>query len=476
MSVTNSVIEQQPLYTTMPVGQDVIFVISNDDAVANYEKVKFIVDIHISDTTPPDVTTTNDLVGSYKTTPNNAGVGMFDLRNVLENYVEADNMAANGSSYKSTVTSPEERHPLHLIDKYSMNNNSIRFMALVFAVEFLGATDAAGNQDANTVRRQDGTEINSDLFNLFNGYVKYTDELRIGTPVNDDFGLDVSDFILQSPGDRFLTNAPLTQHANLEDYGTLAFLAVDDKLDHIDLQYYNSAGSLLNTESIYRTLGNGAYDVWSSDINKYLLFFGCFPANLQNWSTTFQGLVTAGTIQGGEIRVVGRDVSNVAVTDFYKIKLNCPEQKNFEPIRLCWMNQWGAWDYYTFTKKSTKTISTKGTTYTQLQGTWNESLYRLDTYRGGKKALRRNATERISMNTGFLKEDDNVMFEELTNSPEVYLLEGYQTDITFSALNKYVTPVTLSSSSFTRKTVANDKLIQYSFDIEKTKMLRTQSV
>ena len=476
MSVTNSVIEQQPLYTTMPVGQDVIFVISNDDAVANYEKVKFIVDIHISSTTPPDTTTTNDLVGSYKTTPNNAGVGMFDLRNVLENYVEADNMAANGSSYKSTVTSPEERHPLHLIDKYSMNNNSIRFMALVFAVEFLGATDAAGNQDANTVRRQVGTEINSDLFNLFNGYVKYTDELRIGTPVNDDFGLDVSDFVLQSPPDRFLTNAPLTQYANLEDYGTLAFLAVDDKLDHIDLQYYDSAGSLLNTESIYRTLGNGAYDVWSSDINKYLLFFGCFPANLQNWSTTFQGLVTAGTIQGGEIRVVGRDVSNVAVTDFYKIKLNCPEQKNFEPIRLCWMNQWGAWDYYTFTKKSTKTISTKGTTYTQLQGTWNESLYRLDTYEGGKKALRRNATERISMNTGFVKEDDNVMFEELTNSPEVYLLEGYQTDITFSALNKYVTPVTLSSSSFTRKTVANDKLIQYSFDVEKTKMLRTQSV
>jgi hypothetical protein len=479
MSVQNSVIEQQPLYTTMPVGQEVIFVISNDDAVANQEKVKFIVDIHISSTTPPDTTTTNDLVGSYKTTPNNAGVGMFDLRNVLENYVEADNMAADGSSYKSTVTSPEERHPLHLIDKYSMNNNSIRFMALVFAVEYLGATDAAGNQDANTVRRQVGTEVNSDLFNLFNGYVKYTDELKMGTggvPPSDDFGFDVSDFVLQSPGDRFLTNAPLTQYANLEDYGTLAFLSIDDKLDHIDLQYYDSAGSLLNTESIYRTLGNGAYDVWSGEINKYLLFFGCFPANLQNWSTTFQGLVTAGTIQGGEIRVVGRDVSNVAVTDFYKIKLNCPDGFGYESIRLCWLNQWGAWDYYTFTKKSTRTISTSGTTYTQLPGTWNESLYRLDTYRGGKKALRRNATERISMNTDFVKEDDNVMFEELTNSPEVYLLEGYQTDVNFSALNKYVTPVTLSSSSFTRKTVANDKLIQYSFEVEKTKMLRTQSV
>ena len=80
------------------------------------------------------------------------------------------------------------------------------------------------------------------------------------------------------------------------------------------------------------------------------------------------------------------------------------------------------------------------------------------------------------MNTDFVKEDDNVMFQELTNSPEVYLLEGYQTDGNFAALNQYVTPVTLSSSSFTKKTIANDKLIQYSFDVEKTKMLRTQSV
>jgi len=476
MSVSNSVIEQQPLYTTLPVGQDIIFVISNNDAVTNQAKVKFIVDIHVSSTTPPDTTTLNDYVGTYKTTPNNAGVGMFDLRNVLENYVEADNMAADGSSYKTTITSPQERHPIHLIDKYSMNNNSARFMALVFAVEYLGATNAAGDQDDNTVRRQVGTEENSDLFNLFNGYVKHTDDLKIGTPVNDNFGIDISEFVLSVPTDKFLTNAPLTQYANLEDYGTLSFLAVNDTLDHIDLQYYDSAGSLLNTESITRNLSNGAYNAWSGEINKYLLFFGCFPANLQNWSTTFQALVTAGTIQGGEIRVVGRDVSNVAVTNFYKIKLNCPESFGYEQIRLCWMNQWGAWDYYTFTKKSTRTITTKGTTYTQLPGTWNSSLYRLDSYKGGKKALRRNATERISMNTDYIKEDENVMFEELINSPEVYLLEGYQTDVPFSALNKYVTPVTLSSSSFTRKTVANDKLIQYSFDVEKTKMLRTQSV
>ena len=478
MSVSNSIIEQRPLYNTMPVGQDVIFVISNDDAILNESKVKFIVDVHISSTTPPDPNTTNDLKGTFKTTPNNAGVGMFDLRNVIENYVKADNMAADASSYKGTITTPEERHPLHLIDKYSLNNNSIRYMTLRFSVEFLGADDGA-NQDNHIVRRAAGTEVNTEDFSLFNGYVKYTDPLIIGTggtPPSDDFGFDASKFELSAATDSFLTNAPLTQYANLEDYGTMSFLATDDNLDHIDLYYYDSAGSGIGNESITRNIGNGAYNVWGSEINKHLLFFGCFPANLQNWSTVFQGLVTAGTIQGGKITVKGRDAANFPLTDLYTIELNCPNTKGYESIRLCWLNQWGAWDYYTFTKKSVKSISTKGTTYTQLEGTWNESLYRIDSYRGGKKDLRRNATEKIQMNTGFVTESDAVIFEELTNSPEVYLLDGFQTDVNFSALNKYVTPVRLASKGFTRKTIANDRLMQYTFEVEKSKTLRTQSI
>ena len=79
------------------------------------------------------------------------------------------------------------------------------------------------------------------------------------------------------------------------------------------------------------------------------------------------------------------------------------------------------------------------------------------------------------MNTDYLTESENVMFEELINSPEVYQLDGFQAD-TFSALNQYVTPVRITTSSFTKKTIANDKLIQYSFDIEKSKTLRTQTV
>jgi len=296
----------------------------------------------------------------------------------------------------------------------------------------------------------------------------------------NNFGFSLGNFNLSSGTDRFLTNAPATQYANLEDYGTVAFLAPfsapTNVVDYIKLTYNDSTGSQIGTENISNNVINGGNGSFSSEISQRLLYFGCFPANLQNWSSTFQALVSAGTIQGGSIEVRAFNVSNNEVSKTYTININCPNLKGYESIRLCWLNQWGVWDYYTFTQKSVRSVSTKGSTYEQLAGTWNEAAYRVDSYKGGKKAFRVNATEKITMNTDFVSQNENEMFEELTNSPEVYILDGYQTDIPFSALNQYVKPVRLITSSFTKKTVANDKLIQYTFEVEKSKTLRTQSV
>ena len=264
------------------------------------------------------------------------------------------------------------------------------------------------------------------------------------------------------------------QYLFLQNTATIA-----NTVNDIKLTYYSSAGVSLGTDTITKEALTGAYPVttwFHQHAERLLLYFGCFPGNLRNWSTTFQALVTAGTIQGGYYTIVTRDTEPANTSATYTINVNCPDLKDYESIRLCWINQWGTWDYYTFTKKSVRAISTQGSTYNQLAGTWNENAYRIDSYKGGKKAFRVNATERITMNTNFVSEDDNIMFEELINSPEVYLLEGYQTTTATQALNQFVTPVRLTTSSFTKKTIANDKLMQYTFEIEKSKTLRTQSI
>jgi hypothetical protein len=459
-----SIIEQSPYpYSVLtPVGQDLIFVVSNQTAVANETRVKFVAEVYIG--TAALNPSANTPIGTFKTTPNNAGVGMFDLRNVVENYVKADNMAFNQSKYKTTVTSDSVRHPIHLIDQYSRNTNAVKFMLVRFSVEYLVGT---------SVVIDTSTRVNSDSFSISNGYIKHTDIL---TKSGNNFGYDDSErFFLSDSTSEFLTNAPTTQYANLEDYGTIAF-ATAFNLDRIRLMYYDSNNTQIgSTQTVSRTWTNGAFTTYALNSTYSIIYFGCFPGNLQNWSSVFQGITS--TIEGGYITVQGIDVSSNPVTKLYTIKVNCPNGKGYEPIRLCWLNQWGAWDYYTFTQKSIKSTSTSGATYNQLAGTWNESLYRPDSYKGGKKAFRVNATEKITMNSDFVTEDEAVIFEELINSPEVYLLKGYVSGAeTTSVLNQYVTPVRLLTSSFTKKTIANDKLMQYTFEIEKSKTLRTQAV
>jgi len=464
-----TIIEQKPLYPQVPVGQEVIFVVSNSTIVAGFTNIRFIADVYISDTTPSSITTTTTPTATFKTTPNNAGVCIFDFRQVVENYVRADNMAFNDSQYKTVSTTDDTPHPLHLIDKYSRNKKTARWLSIQFKTQY---TDASGDVVTPTT-----LFTVSDPYQLFNSYLKYSDILTMGTGATaNNFGYDLSNFNLSAQTDRFLTNAPDTQYANLEDYGTIAFLAPNDNLEYIRLQFIDSTGSQIGQEVVYKTAANGAYTNFSTEISERLLYFGCFPGNLQNWSTTFQNLVTAGTIQGGSIAIQAYDDSGNRQSKRYTININCPNLKGYESIRLCWLNQWGVWDYYTFTQKSVRSISTTGSTYEQLAGTWNEAAYRVNSYKGGKKAFRVNATEKITMNSDFVSESENEMFEELINSPEVYILEGYQTDGTFSALNQYVKPVRLTTSSFVKKTVANDKLIQYTFEVEKSKTLRTQSV
>tara|TARA_R110002020_G_scaffold10145_1_gene39271 strand:- start:138 stop:1553 length:1416 start_codon:yes stop_codon:yes gene_type:complete len=471
--MANSIIEQKPRYFMTPVGAEIIYVISNADAVANQTRVKFVAEVHISKIAP-NVNSTNTLIGTFKTTPNNAGVGIFNFSNILENYVNSDNLSAIDSLYKEVAITDNNRVPIHLTDKYSLNNNSFRFFQIKFSVEYL---------QGSAVSLAVGTEVISDMYKIFNGYVKNEDIL---TTNGIDFGFDLEDFKVGSTSKKFLTNSPTQLYANIDDYGTFAFLqsssTLANKVNDLLFTYYSSTGATLGTDVVEKNTANGAYPVsaffFFTQSDRFLLYAGVYPANLRNDTTsTFSSLVTAGTIQGGYYTVVARDSTPTAMTQTYTINLNCPNERQYESVRLCWLNQWGAWDYYTFVLKSTKTINTSNTTYSQLQGTWNESKYRSYGHKGGKKTFRVNATESISINTDYISENDNTILQELVNSPEIYMLKGYK-DITETNFLKteYVTPVTLKTSSHTTKTIANDKLIQYSFEIEFTKTLKTQSV
>jgi len=484
------IIEQKPLYKTLAVGQDIVFTVSDINTVANYYKPKFTAEIYVNQNIA-DLGLSTSKVATLKVTPNNKGVGIFSISPIIESYVSPEYDGTNFdntifSSFKTVGYTETTPHPIHLIDKYSNNNKVATYFTIVFNIEYYLTSSLA------TLRT--GKPLRTDSYLAYNGVVQNDDSLK-QSGNNYGFNLNQNKLVFNdyygSLG-KFLSNAPITQEARLTDYGTLSFFnflnvsensfqvgtdnATINMVNYITITLYNSAGVQLGSViNVNTTMANGSFNFNNQYSNTRVMFFGAFPANLDGWSTswdTHKANVSYYTLQAF-------DDEDEAISQLYRINIISDDCKGFESIRLTWLNPHGTWDYYTFTKKSVRQLTTNKSTYTQLGGTWNESTFKINGYRGGQKNFRVNTKELIRINTDYLIDSDAVWFEDLINSPEVYMLNGYDSDTNdsrYGTVNKYVEPVRVMTSSYTRKSKANDKLIQYTFELEKTKIKRTQAI
>ena len=482
------IIEQKPLYKTLAVGQDIIFTVSDQTTLISNYQLKYTADIYVNEKIA-DLGLITSKVASLKVTPNNSGVGIFSLNPILESYVNPQYEGTNFdnsifSTYKTVGYTDNTPHPIHLIDKYSNNDNAIIYFKIIFNIEFY--TDAALSIFST------GKRVSSENYLAFNGVLQ-NDDIINQSGADYGFNLNQDKLVFNNFGGtlgKFLSNAPITQEARLSDYGTLSFfnflnisensfqIGTDDALinmvNDIQIRLYNSSGVLLGSAiRIFSTIANGSFNNTNQFSNTRLMFFGAFPANLDG--AAYATWVTH-RANVSYYEVYAMDDQDEEISQIYRINIISDDCKGFESVRLTWLNPYGTWDYYTFTKKSVRQLTTNKTTYTQLGGTWNEKTFKINGYKGGQKNFRVNTKEMIRINTDYLVDADAIWFEDLINSPEVYILNGYSSSDTFGMVNKYVEPVRVTTSSYTRKTKANDKLIQYSFELEKTKNKRTQAI
>ena len=148
------------------------------------------------------------------------------------------------------------------------------------------------------------------------------------------------------------------------------------------------------------------------------------------------------------------------------------EECKYPVHKIVFLNRWGAFQDLYFFKKSVESLESRSENfnrsifqarqvyYTERLGECNEN-YNYNVYSTtahAKKTFNANATESISLNTGFVPESMNPYFEELMVSEYVWLVDE----------NDVVYPVNLKDSSFTYKTGLNDRLINYTMNFEKS--------
>ena len=121
------------------------------------------------------------------------------------------------------------------------------------------------------------------------------------------------------------------------------------------------------------------------------------------------------------------------------------------PYRLTFVNRYGALQSLTMFKKSVRNMNTNVTYY--KRNIIENAAYNLG--EAQKAIVLKNANESLTLNSGFYPENNNDVFKELLLSEYVWI--DYDSN---------EIPCNIASSSISYKTSRNDKLINYTLDIE----------
>jgi hypothetical protein len=485
-------IEQQP-NKFVACNSPLVYVVKEDSGlITGAAKFRYIVQVQISTTNSGALST----IAKLKLHKNRGGVAIVDVHKIVRTYLETQqyNVASTTNSIHSIGVS-------NAATPFSNNGSQ------AVAIRILGGYEKASSQTAAPEEELEPTGT-------------YTTNIAIGIPATTPYtktatnfgGLDngtqfpLKYFINDATNEDdygFLTNAPTVQFVRGSstsgdnvDEGTICFkqgdadtgnssiITVGEKIEHIAIQYFNSAGTLIAGTSGGATAhffantntNGGATAAQSTTVQKAILYFGCGtknlqtqslstlarPSNFSNWAYYRIFGCTSADIDDRCTKYYNfyRYGSGATVDDRHQ---SCTRYDN---VRLAWRNRLGSWDYMNFRGKSIESLDITSEEMESVPGTWDSTLYSYDNWERGKETLFTEAKRKLTINSDWLNEDEAVWLEELFTSTDVQIL----------ADNSVVYPVVIANKNYTKKTSVNNKIkIQYTVNLEYANKVRTNS-
>ena len=210
---------------------------------------------------------------------------------------------------------------------------------------------------------------------------------------------------------------------------------------------------LQDGSSIYNTTLNTS--IYSYNIIRYV---SSETTGIQSWQDRVEddgGIIESlDCVKGflGDVDLYGVDtiyVNDGSTVEVYKVK-NIEECK-YNPYKVTFVNKFGALQDLWFFKRSNLSLQTKEESY--RANIVSEGTYSINSRQ--KTVFNKTGVEKLQLNTGFYPESYNEVFRQLTLSEEVWINYGGDT-----------LPITVLSSNLNYKTSVNDKLINYTIDVE----------
>ena len=258
----------------------------------------------------------------------------------------------------------------------------------------------------------------------------------------DWLNFDYTDYDIITGTKKFLTDAHRTQYIDSNQSAFLYLLASDLGISKIGLVGYDSTGSVISTGAIdvsqsnkFSRIAIGTYDIVNSDAS--------------TWSTgnpsTFLNNVSYYTIS------IDESTYGSEVFTFY-INERCSK---YTPIRLHWLNRLGGFDSFNFNMKSMEETAITRASYKQEHHRFNGTNYLYDSMSRGVTDYHVMTQDKLTVNTPFLTEAESVWMNDFASSPVVY-----------QEVNNELIAMSGKPKMIAKQTSLNDKLMQYTFELD----------
>ena len=298
-----------------------------------------------------------------KQQPNPNGIAVIDIGPIIDNYLGSDNVWT--AAPFATSSAVAKRFDVKFGEQYGTSTSS--------SVSLFTGVGTNLGQPA----------VTASAYSYFvNGLVDPYDKVDWNWPSGSYYTTTTVSTAGTFSYNHALTNAPLTQSIQDGEYATISFIngnftnstASAQDIYLVDVRVYDDAGNEIDQFDLNNTTSNGGgprvniSTLWSGvaasqTAGTQLITVGVGPQNLDDsgntlptdwayYTATAYGQLSASTVNPS---------GSYGSLKFIKQGAKC----GYDGVRFAWKNEFGVWDYYTFTLQNDKAFTVERAQYTQ---------------------------------------------------------------------------------------------------------------
>lgn len=342
---------------------------------------------------------------------------------------QADSSASGASNGRSSV-------PTYTLESFAVNQTCVfeiselvrDYLTTTFDGDYTTEINWVDYRTTNTIQTTVGTASDFTQLKGFYGYGFFEDGVQNSTTTINNQGLLQSNTTIVK-----LDDAP-------------AVIPVDTSL--VTKVTYESNGEQVFSKSISTSnLSTGQIDYVTSTVNGS----DVFQDRVIQDGGTFEHSDCLQAFEGDFTIFEFDKILVETSTEVTKINVINETECKFTPFKITFVNKFGVLQDLWFFKRSNESLTTKSEKF--KKNIISSATYSISDHQN--KTLRKNGKEKLSLNTGYYPESYNDVFKEMQLSEDCWI-----------EINSKTLPIQVTSSSFSYKTQLNDKIINYTIDIE----------